>query len=226
MARMKSLAASLLIALLLASVGCHSGHALVPSGWTIAKAQPLAATQPAVGHLQVFICYGDPGSNHSAVRIETPDRPPLFFDPGGKFGAVGLHRVMRYRCVILDHVPSVPEYWNWRTDFCGERWMEMFEWDLPPDRADRLWQVLKDGSQKKGDFDPDYVGLACTLGVSDFLRQYGEPNVHLQQRFFIPHNLAAYLWTQRPDRVWEFRYPEGISCAKPPAGTTGASASR
>lgn len=146
----------------------------------------------------------------------------MLFDPGGRYGTFKNDPHERVRCVVLDRCPTLDQYWDWRTNWCGERWTEVFEWDLSPGRANALWDVLHAGSLDRRPFDPDYVGMACCLGVSDFLRAYGSPEVRLGERYFVPSNLAAFLWTQRPDRAWEFRYPEGTACVRPPAVGTAA----
>ena len=204
-----------LIPMLLIAAGCHTGKPLIPQGWSVVRTGPVARAKESDGHLKLIICYGAGLSNHAAVRIESPPGEPLFWDPGGRFGTVPpLHE--RVRCVVLGRPPTLEQYWHFRTDFCAERWMEVFEWDLPADEAKRLRTILCDGSAGRGGFDTDYVGLACAVGVSDFLRYSRAAGIRLGDWYFLPHSLAAVLWCQHPTRVWEYRLNDGILCVTPP----------
>jgi hypothetical protein len=207
--------AFLLALLPLTATGCHSGKPLIPAGWTVSRAEPGAHAREFPGRLQLIVCYGAGLSNHAAVRIESPPDVPLFWDPGGRFGTVPpLHE--RVRCLVLDRPPTLDQYWRFRTDFCAERWMEVFEWDVAPEEAKRLREILRRGSTGRGGFDTDYVGLACAVGVSDFLRYCRAAGIWLDDWYFLPHSLAARLWGQHPSRVWEYRLNEAILCVTPP----------
>jgi hypothetical protein len=211
-------------ALLLITAGCHSGKPLIPQGWTVSRVEPgTHAPESTGGRLQLIICYGAGLSDHAAVRIESPPDAALFWDPGGRFGTVPpLHE--RARCLVLDRPPTLEQYWSFRTDFCAERWMEVFEWDLPPEEAKRLRGILHDGSIGRGGFDTDYVGLACAVGVSDFLRHSRAAGIRLDDWYFLPHSLAARLWGQHPSRAWEYRLNDGVLCVSPPPNRRANSA--
>lgn len=185
-------------------IGCH--HAgTVPPGWL---AQPYhAEADPDDGRLQVFICYGQVLSNHSALRLVTPERPTLMWDPGGTYEhddpAYG-----REHDVLTRGDVSVDQWWHYRKDICREPVVEMYEWRLPDKQARRLYAILTtrhDPLDPSQTFEPDALGLGCSLRVSTFLDRFADGRPAVQAHYFWPHELGEHLWAQSPDRVVIFR---------------------
>ena len=73
----------------------------------------------------VFICYGNVLSNHTALRLETPGKPALMWDPGGTFLENDPTR-KRAHDVITHNAPSVWQWWLYRRDGCKEPVMQVF----------------------------------------------------------------------------------------------------
>ena len=96
-----------------------------PAGPTTATALRCIADDPSQPRLQVLLVYGGLRCNHAAVRLTSPDRPPLFWDPGGHYGAKQRPRI-RERNLIIDDAPDVAGYtaYLWQN---GGRLLEIFE---------------------------------------------------------------------------------------------------
>ena len=201
---------ALLICALLVG-GCHSGG-VVPDGWVEAAAAVEAIDDADAAKLQVIICYGRLLSNHTNMRMQTPDRPALFWDPGGYYGTnptlAHVRGVERHKDLITARPPTLEDYWYHRHAYHDETVMEVFEWDIRPQIGQRLRSVLEQGtddSHPAGRFDNDYPGWFCCIAVSDFLRRFGQDVTPVDQKYFMPQDFAQYLWKQQPDRVHIFR---------------------
>jgi hypothetical protein len=195
----------LLIGLL---AGCiHAPASDRPRTWEHAPIDMKSvADLPGESLLQVIIIYGRWWDYHTALRLVCPDRPVVFWDPGGSYGK-DFPEEVRHKDLIKVNPPDLAMYvqhiWN-RT---GVE-IEVFEWDLKPEDARELYDVLVNGADKKnpaGRFTTTTPGMFCTYKVSDFLHRFAGKTIHVPKSFFLPHNLAKVLYTQSPQRVLAFR---------------------
>jgi hypothetical protein len=86
--------------------------------------------------------------------------------------------------------------------------VEVFEWDLKPEDARELYNVLLNGTDRNhpaGRFTTTTLGMFCTVSVSDFLHRFATKTMTVPRSFFFPNNLARVLYTQSPKRVLAFR---------------------
>jgi hypothetical protein len=156
--------------------------------------------------LQVIIVYGTAWCHHTALRLVCPDRPVLFWDPGGSYG-VSDARDVRSNDLIRIDPPDLETYLKfvWRHSSIE---VEVFEWDLPPEQAHDLHDVLLHGTDKNhpaGRFTTTTFGFFCSEAVSDFLHRFAAKIITVPKSFFLPHDLARVLYTQSPKRVLAFR---------------------
>jgi hypothetical protein len=211
--------ALLLIVCLLVSC-VHAPAPYRPSHWENAPIDMKSvADPPGQPLLQVIIVYGDLWSHHTALRLAYPDRPVLFWDPGGGYG-VDLPEDVRNKDLIRINPPDLETYVRhiWRLSSLE---VEVFEWDLKPEAARDLYDVLLNGTDKNhpaGRFRTTTMGLFCTVAVSDFLRRFAGKTLTVPRSFFLPEHLARVLYTQSPKRVLAFRrgrqtayFPRGIT---------------
>ena len=189
--------------------GCHYGVP-APKGWV---GQPIDSDQAGSddpnnrGRLQVLIHYGYMYSNHSTMRLTCPDRPVLFWDPGGTYGDED-PSVGRKRDLLLAKPPTVEQWWAYRTKNCNEPIMAMFEWDLSDELACRLHTTLLSGtdeSHPRGTFHSDIASWDCCVAICDFLIRFADDKLMVPRRWILPRNLGRHLWTQSPGRVYIFR---------------------
>lgn len=211
--------ASLLIICLL--VGCiHAPAPYRPSLWENAPIDMKSVDDPPDQPLlQVIIVYGPAWDHHSALRLVCPGRPVLFWDPGGGYG-VDLPEDVRSKDLIRINPPDLETYVRhiWRFSSLE---VEVFEWDLKPEVARDLYDVLLNGTDKNhpaGRFTTTTMGLFCTVAVSDFLHRFAGKTLTVPKSFFLPEHLARVLYTQSPKRVLAFRrgrqtayFPPGIT---------------
>jgi hypothetical protein len=191
----------LLISLL---TGCIQGPAFYrPRTWEHTPIDMKSITDhPGQSLLQVIVVYGHFSGHHTALRLVCPDRPVVFWDPGGSYGDTFPEDV-RTKDLIKVNPPDLKMYlqhvWN-RTSVE----VEVFEWDLQPEYALELYDVLINGTGKDhpaGRFTTTGIGLFCTYKVSDFLHRFAGKTVVVPKAVFRPHNLAKVLYTQSPKRV-------------------------
>ena len=157
--------------------------------------------------LQVIVVYGHLWSNHSALRLVCPDRPVVFWDPGGSYGN-NFPEEVRFKDLIKVNPPDLGMYlqehiWNHTSVE-----VEVFEWDLKPEYAHELYDVLVNGTDKNhpaGRFTTATLGMFCTVKVSDFLHRFAGKTMIVPKSYLFPHNLAKVLYTQSPKRVLSFR---------------------
>jgi hypothetical protein len=211
----------LLLMLSCLTAGCH--HAgTAPPGW---RGEPLLQSKDAppehaaavgngagnddrpTGTLQVFICYGGVLSNHTALRLEAPGVQSIMWDPGGTYKQDDPAYARRYD-VLTKNAPTVEEWWRYRRDSCREPIMEVFQWTLDAEHAQRLHTILlsrHDPADPSQVFEPDAGGLECCKRVCEFLSRFAGDRPAVPVRYFWPHKLGEHLWTQQPDRVMVFR---------------------
>jgi len=208
MSRLTRSAVPLFLLLGLAA-GCHHGG-LAPAGWTGEPIDPQQITSnedPSQATLQVVICYGKVFSNHTALRLIAPGRQTLMWDPGGTYSQADPTRARRHD-VLTQNAPTIDEWWRYRRDGCLEPVMEVFQWPLEAQQADRLHALLtryQDPADPAQSFEPDAGGLQCCKKVSEYLMRFADGRPAVKEIMFWPHELGEHLWTQSPDRVIIFR---------------------
>jgi hypothetical protein len=203
-----------------------------PADWTSRPLESGPHTDPAGGpHLQVIITYGGLTSSHSAVRVVGPGDQVVFWDPAGDYGRWGIPLnpvygpyplgVDRSSDVIRRDPPDLQTYvrFRWGLDDTG---VEVFEWDLPPEEADRLRVILLRGTDPStgARFTTNTAPPFCATAVAAFLRRFVSPTSTLSGWYFFPHSLARALYAQRPSRVLVF-LKDGSSVLWPSASTAG-----
>ena len=213
------MAASLLSACLIS--GCfHAPPVYIPEQWirTPITTESLADT-PNQPRLQVIMVAGPFWYHHTALRLVCTDRPVVFWDPGGSYGARD-ENIVRARDLIVHNPPDLMTYLL----FLEKRTyssVEIFEWDLETEQAHELHDVLVQGTDKNhpaGKFNPRSAGLFCGLAVSDFLHRFATEIVTVPESYCFPNNLAKVLYTQTPRRVIvSRRRAEWIISVKPDA---------
>ncbi len=193
---------------LLAVTGCfHRPSPYMPEDWPrrTATADSLAV-DPAVPRLQIVIGYFDLWPNHTALRLVAPDRPVVFWDPGGGYGNQPPKRE-RIRDIIIDRAPDIPTYLPFRW-YNNDALIEIFEWDLPAGEALRMHHVLMAGAGIEPDpgidFDTETPGFFCAGAISEFLHRFGAPTFQVATTTLSPGRLSRMLYQQRPHRVLLF----------------------
>lgn len=215
---MRSLSIGIIGLLMCVLAGCH--HAgVVPDGWNSTEVliengeptdnsiAPQNNDSDSSGTLQVIICYGMVLSNHTAVRLCVPNHNTLMWDPGGSYLKEDPTRA-RIHDVITEQAPTIFQWWEYRRDGCQEPVMEVFEWSIAADQANRLRTILlewHDPLDPKQTFEPDAGGLQCCFRASEFLMRFGDHRPYVPKLYFWPHELGEHLWTQQPDRVLIYR---------------------
>jgi hypothetical protein len=156
--------------------------------------------------LQVIIVYGPWWCHHSALRLVCPDRPVLFWDPGGSYGIFHQEDIRSKDLIRIDP-PDLEAYLQFTWEFSSVE-VEVFEWDLTTEQAGELYDVLLNGTDKNhpaGKFSTTTMGGFCCVALSDFLHRFAKKTMNVPKSFFFPHDLARVLYTQSPRRVLAFR---------------------
>ena len=189
-------------------VGCRSG-AEIPAGWTDTPRQvwvqaPARDLEP---RLQVMLHWDKLRSTHVAVRVTTPDAPPVLWDPGGAYGLTK-PEYGRVNDVVLTAPPDLPTWWAYRARWLREPFMLVFEWDVDEPQAERLRDVLLRGAAQGRD-DPLFQTVRspgfCNYAVCDYLRTYASPPIDGDLKSsLMPDRLAQRLWRQSPNRVLRY----------------------
>ena len=198
---------TLLFFICLVTACVHAPAAYRPNNWVNHSIDlKSVADPPGQSLLQVIIVYGHWWSHHTALRLVYPDRPVLFWDPGGGYG-VGFPEDVRSKDLIRINPPDLETYLQhiWQLSSLE---VELFEWDLKPEEARDLYDVLLNGTDKNhpaGWFTTTTMGFFCTAAVSDFLRRFVPKTLTVSRTFFLPEHLAQALYTQSPKRVLAFR---------------------
>jgi hypothetical protein len=216
------LTATIILLALATATGCvHRPSPYMPEDWP----RYPAAVQSLAGHaetprLQVIIGYFAWWPNHTALRLVAPDRPVLFWDPGGGYGLDPPHRE-RIRDVIVEGAPDLPTYLPFRW-YNNDALIEIFEWRLADAEALRLRHILLAGAglapDPAIDFDTNTPGFFCASAVSGFLHRFGGPRMRIEAQTVSPARLSRYLYRQHPDRVLLFyrRERPGLQVMQPP----------
>ena len=181
------------------------------------------ADNPNQPLLQVIIVYGPAWCHHSALRLVCPDRPVLFWDPGGSYGSFHQEDI-RSRDLILISPPDLKSYLQFTWIYSSVE-VEVFEWDLTLEHAREMYEVLLKGTDKNhpaGRFTTPTMGGFCCVALSDFLHRFATQTMTVPKTFFFPHDLARVLYTQSPKRVLAFRRGKQIMFI-PPQITPGES---
>ena len=208
---MKSLRIHFILTLLLficLLMGCvHAPAPYRPSSWFSSPFDLKSiADNPAQPLLQVVIVYGPAWCHHSALRLVCPDRPVLFWDPGGAYGTSDVLDV-RSKDLIRINPPDIEKYLQFAWNYSSVE-VEVFEWDLMLEHAHELYDILIKGTDKNhplGRFSTMTMGGFCSVSLSDFLHRFATKTMTVPKSFFLPHNLAKVLYTQSPNRVLAFR---------------------
>jgi len=218
---MKSLRIHFALALLLSIcfvVGCVHGPAPYrPTSWDNTRIDVKAvADNPGQPLLQVIIVYGPWWCHHSALRLVSPDRPVLFWDPGGSYGTFHKEEI-RSKDLILKDPPDLEAYLKFAWNYSSVE-VEVFEWDLRLEHAHELYDVLSNGTDKNhpaGRFTTTTMGGFCCVALSDFLHRFATKVMTVPKSYFFPHDLARVLYTQSPKRVLAFRRGKQLMYAPP-----------
>lgn len=203
------LIAALVFTAMLTVTGCfHRPSPFMPDDWPryTAEADILTA-DPAAPRLQIIIGYFDLWPNHTALRLVAPDRPVIFWDPGGGYGSTRPPFHARTRDLIVDRAPDIPTYLPFRW-YNNDALIEIFEWYLTAVEALRMHHVLMAGAGIETDpaidFDTETPGFFCAVAISEFLQRFGPPTIRIEQATASPGRLSRDLYQQRPDRVLLF----------------------
>ncbi len=226
--KMKNFEVHFILTLLLVTgllMGCiHAPAPYRPSDWVNTRIDMKSIVDPPDQPLlQVIIVYGPAWDHHSALRLVCPGQPVLFWDPGGSYGTT-LPMDVRSKDLIMVNPPDLETYLQHIWHFSSVE-VEVFEWDLKPEDARELYNVLLNGTNKNhpsGRFTTTTMGLFCTVAVSDFLHRFAEKTMTVPKSFFFPRDLARVLYTQSPKRVLAFRRGKQIMYI-PPRFTSGDS---
>ena len=210
----------ILILLLFVSLlaGCiHAPAPHRPNNWVNNRIDlKSVANPPDQPLLQVIIVYGPWWDHHSALRLVCPDRPVLFWDPGGSYG-ITFPTEVRSKDLIRINPPDLEMYLRHVWNFSSVE-VEVFEWDLKPEHANELYDALVNGTDKKhpaGRFGTMTMGGLCCVALSDFLHRFATKTMTVPRSYFFPYNLAGVLYTQSPKRVLAFRRGKQVMFVPP-----------
>ncbi len=214
----------LALLLLILLVGCVHGPARYrPASWDHARIDPKSiADTPNQPLLQVIIVYGPWWCHHSALRLVCPDRPVLFWDPGGSYGVFHQEEI-RSRDLIVKDPPDLRTYLQFTWKYSSVE-VEVFEWDLGLEHAHELYDILSNGTNKNypaGKFKTATMGGRCSVALSDFLHRFANKIMTVPKSYFLPHDLARVLYTQSPKRVLAFRRGKQLIYVPPGRTTSG-----
>ncbi|MBM4351266.1 MAG: hypothetical protein FJ106_15410 [Deltaproteobacteria bacterium] len=186
------------------------GHAPVPhrpTNWTMNQIDlKSVADNPNQPLLQVIIVYGPWWCHHSALRLVYPDRPVLFWDPGGSYGEFHAEDI-RSKDLIRINPPDLEAYLQFTWNYSSIE-VEVFEWDLTLEHARELYDILLQGTDKNhpaGKFSTTTMGGFCSITLSNFLHRFATKTMIVPKSYLCPHNLARVLYTQSPKHVLTFR---------------------
>ncbi len=193
----------LLLGLVFVSSCLHAPLPYAPLNLMSTQIEPQALEDDAEqARLNVLVIYGTSACAHTALRLHSPGRGALFWDPAGSYGTKGSAKARRQKDLVFDDTPTLSDYLFFRREIPTSA-VEIFEWLIPTKKADELHDILllgADRSNGKGKFSSRGYGLFCGSKVSDFLHRFAEDIITVQNAFF-PHNLAKQLYAQSPDRV-------------------------
>ncbi len=221
----------ILTVLFLLGVGTNAGCCfhrsyppMLPGSWNANECDAKSLDdKPEQAKLHVMVMYHKNSCKHTALRLYSPSKGSLFWDPAGAFAtqirylgpAARHHRefatkrymdAKRRDDVMSEKVPSLNQYLDWRKAI-NTHAVEIFEFNITDGEAEELYAILHDGTKRshpKGRFSTKAIGLTCGLSVARFLHRFAEDIVEVDTVFF-PHNLAKQLYEKNPDRVIIYR---------------------
>ena len=200
----------ILLAAAIFSSCIHAPAPHLPSFWIGTQTDlESISKRPQRARLQIIIGSGLAWDNHTALRLVTPGKPVVFWDPGGGYGT-GPGDDVRRKDLIVVNPPDLKTYLPFRWDNFDSA-VEVFEWDLESAYASNLYDILTRGTDEHhpaGRFYTQTIGFRCSIAVSDFLNRFATEIMDVPETFFWPHQLARVLYTQSPDRVLLFRRHE------------------
>ncbi len=217
-----------LVVLMLGAAGCTKAYGPdVAVDWP-SRPTPVADIQRPAGHgvLQVITGYTPPLYSHAAMRLETADGHVVFWDPGGDYAKT---RSTGRDADRIPRPPDIAEYIRWRLDVVGDRGGEVFEWDIPADKAAHLADVLENGRSGEGPdhaFDPDVPPTQCSMTISKYLRWFAPEYANVRRNWFFPYELAQALYKHNADRIIVYRLDAPVRVYYRPAPALDAAASR
>jgi len=188
--------------------GCiHAPAPYRPNNWVNNRIDlKSVADDPSQPLLQIIIVYGYWWDHHSALRLVSPDRPVVFWDPGGSYGTAFPVDVRRKDLIQIDP-PDLKTYLEFIWLHSSLE-VEVFEWDLTLEHAHELYDVLVNGTDKRhpaGRFGTMTMGGFCCVALSDFLHRFATKTMTVPRSYFFPYNLARVLYTQSPKHILAFR---------------------
>lgn len=199
-------------------IGCvHAPAPHRPTDWVNTPIDLKSVTDnPNQPLLQVIIVYGPWWCHHSALRLVCPDRPVLFWDPGGSYGVFHQEDI-RNKDLIRISPPDLETYLQFTWIYSSVE-VEVFEWDLTLEHAREMYDILLRGTDKNhpaGRFTTPTMGGLCCVALSDFLHRFATKTMTVPKSFFFPHDLARVLYTQSPKRILVFRRGKQIMFVPP-----------
>ena len=204
---------------LLLFTGCvHLPAPHLPQSWNGTVADDRALIDPPnQAQLQIIIAYGQLVENHAALRLVSPGRQALFWDPGGGYNKQTAPHT-RWNDLIVQDPPDLKTYLAFRrTRFDSA--VEVFEWIITAEQAEELYDVLQNGrdaSDPSGAFRTSTMGLFCSVAISDFLNRFAGDILTVSDTYFWPNELAKVLYTQSPNRVIMIRPDNPLVIYQPP----------
>lgn len=203
----------LFMGIFLAQVAC--ANFTLPNGSPRELARSALETAPHLSKVQIIVTYSGQLSTHAALRLENTHIGPVFWDPAGIYGVPShggedtpvIENIDRVNDLVLKNVPNLLAYWDFALA-TGDSSMEVLEWNLSVEEADEIYRILLSGAGLNGhrmNFHTSTTAPFCSIALSDFLQRFGKSFVTLRSRHLLPHNLAAELRSQNPDRILLFR---------------------
>jgi hypothetical protein len=188
-------------------VGClHSPAPYRPKDWASKPIDIQSISENAdQPRLQVIIVYGPLWCHHSALRLQGAGGRVLFWDPGGSYGVSD--SIQRSKDLIEVDPPDLGRYLEFARQHSSKE-VEVFEWDLSDQEANRLYDILSHGNPRdgaSGKFSTSTMGGFCAVALSDFLNRFGPAGISVPGKFFLPHNLARVLYARSPKRILVFQ---------------------
>ena len=186
-------------------VGCHGPSPMRPPTWTGTEVSPMTLVDREQARLHVFIIYTSTMCSHTVLRIHSPTHGTVFWDPAGGYGEPDYPvKAKRYRDLVVDPIPTVLDYLDFR-QYLPTAEMEIFEFELEDSEARRMIDVLHSVMSDAPDrFDTRTSPFYCGKRISEFLADHARGVVEVTPKFY-PHDLAAQLYAQPPDRVLVYR---------------------
>ncbi len=178
--------------------GCHGGRIPLATDWKMA---PVAEgyeteTKPTRPTMRIVAAF-DWSGDHISLWVGNRRYGWIIWDPGSWFTDHPMYDgYTRKKDLIIDRIPSLQTYWNWRLLDLGILAMLAFEWDISLHESERLYSILTDGS-----YDTDHLPATCGVAMSKFLNSYTSFAVPGLPASIQPLAIADKLWEYNPSRV-------------------------